>query len=118
MSQTAKKLTTLDCTIASGGSLSAAVDLLGYNLVGIITPAEWTAANITVQNSLDGTTFNNVYDVDGTEYTISAAAARSVMLPPGDVVSLQSIKLRSGTSASAVNQAAARTIKLIVRALL
>jgi hypothetical protein len=116
--QTAKKLETLDCVIASGGSLSAAVDLFGYSLVGLIMPAEWTTANITMQNSLDGTTFNNVYDYLGAEYTANAAAARFIALQPGDVIGLQSIKLRSGTAAVAVNQVAARTIKIVVRALL
>lgn len=102
-----------EATIAINESLSTAVAIGGSALVGLIMPAAWTAANITLQGSHDGVTFNNVHTDDGTEKTITAAASRYIALNPADYIGMDEIKLRSGTNAAAVTQAAARTITLV-----
>jgi hypothetical protein len=73
-------------------------------------PAAWTAANLTFQVSHDGTNFFNLYDKDGTEYTVTADASRAIILPLSDWVGIEHLKIRSGTAAAAVNQGAERTI--------
>jgi hypothetical protein len=105
-------------TISSGGSLSAAIDLANQGLVRIVMPAGWDAAVITLQSSFDGVTYNNLYDQWGGEYTIQAAASRSIVLVPADFVAMRYIKLRSGTSGTPVNQTADRIITILSRLVL
>lgn len=107
-------ISTAVATIANGESLSAAVDLGGWRVAGIVMPASWTAANLTLQTSPDGETYNNRYDRSGTEYTITAAASRSIQIPLDDLLSVRFIKVRSGTSGSPVNQGAERSITLVL----
>lgn len=114
---TAAQITTKTVTIANGASLSGAADLGTGRLVGIIMPASWTSAALTFQANADaGATFYDVYD-DATERTITAsgaAASRFLSLPLSDWLGVRGLKVRSGTSASPVNQGADRVITLVV----
>lgn len=101
---------TVDAVIAINQSLSAAVNIGDSKACAIFMPASWTAANLTFQVSNDGTNWFDLYDKDGTEYTVVAAAGRSIVLPMSDWIGIERIKIRSGTTAAAVNQAAARTL--------
>lgn len=104
--------------IASGESLSAAInDIDGGALVGIVMPAAWTAANLTLQASHNDTDFANVYDDAGNEVTITAAAGRYIRLTPADYFGANALKVRSGTSGTPVNQGAARTIIFVLASL-
>jgi hypothetical protein len=110
-------LTTATATIANGASLSGSVDISGKGILRINMPASWTAAVLTFQTSMDNSTFNDLYTAAGTEYTVQAAASRSIILPPADFAGVKYIKVRSGTSGSAVNQGASRDLALVVRPL-
>lgn len=99
-------------TIASGASLSGAFDLGQSRAARLAFPAAWTAADVTVQTSMDGVTYRDLYDKDGTEYTIKAALSRSVLLPIADFFGIRYLKFRSGTSAAAVNQGADRVLEV------
>lgn len=111
-------------TIANGASLSGSVDLTGVLLVGIYMPSAWTAADITFQASPDyddddTVTFQSIYNGDGDEYTIASAAAqasRFIAIDPRDFAGVRFLKIRSGTAAAAVNQGAARTLRLATTA--
>jgi hypothetical protein len=105
---------TRTATIASGASLSDAVELDGSALVGVVMPSAWTAANLTIQASHNDSTFNNVYDELGTEKTIIASTSRYIVLNPADFAGSDSIKIRSGTAGTPVNQAAARSVILVL----
>jgi hypothetical protein len=91
-------------------------------LVGLMIPAAWTAAAITFSASQDGTTYADLWETStGTavERTIASAniptaATRFLSLNLSDWVGVNWLKVRSGTSASAVNQAAARSITLVL----
>lgn len=101
-------------TIASGASLSGIVDLGPLRAFGVLMPASWTTANLTLQASADGVNFYNVYDDSGAEVTITVAASQYVILAsPAKMLGLRWIKVRSGTSGSAVNQGADRTMNII-----
>ncbi len=108
---------TKDVVIAINESLSTVAEIGGSALVGMITPAAWTTAGITLQGSHNSSAFNNMYDSAGSEKTISAAASRYIMLDPADFAGCDAIKIRSGTSGAAVNQAAARTVTLVLMTL-
>jgi hypothetical protein len=111
-------------TIASGASLSGAAHI-GFalsgggsrgTLVGIQMPSAWTAASLTFQASNDGTTFTNLYDAAGNEVSVTTDASRWIALDPADFAGITHLKVRSGTSGTAVNQGADRVLTLIVRA--
>ena len=109
---------TFTATIANGESLSGAVDLEGYTLTGIYMPGTWAAAAITLQSDSPvaaENTFLNVYDDAGTEKSITTAASRFVLLDPSEFVGIRRLKVRSGTSASPVNQSGGTDVLLIAR---
>ena len=111
----------LTATIANGASLSDA-QLVDGKLAGIIIPAAWTAAAITFSASFDGTNYFDVYSsATGTaaETTIASGnipttGGRYLPLSLTDWLSVNFIKIRSGTSATPVNQGAARSIGLVL----
>ena len=111
-------------TIANGTALSSAGDLTAYTQVApgaspvaLVMPAAWTAASITLNVSSDGClTFSNAFVQGGTEYTITSPAAGEYMiLNPADLVGVNCLKVRSGTSGSPVNQGAARTLYIVIK---
>lgn len=105
-------------TIANGASLSSEVDLGGYALTAIQMPTAWTAASLTFQAATaSGGTFQDVYDDLGNEITVQAAASRCIGIDAvaGALAPLRFIKIRSGTSATPVNQGADRTLILILK---
>jgi hypothetical protein len=104
-------------TIASGQSLSPAFDAGAGRLAALVMPAAWTAAAITFQGSADGSTYADLYDDQGNEATVQAAASRAIAL---DVLAplvgaFRYLKVRSGTGGAPVNQAAARAIGYALR---
>jgi len=106
-------------TIAAGQSLSGAVSLGAFTLVGISMPAAWTAAGLSFQASPDGgATWQELYDTAGNEITFTAAAGQFLMLaatPSYDWRGINMVKVRSGTASVAVNQAAQAVVNLITR---
>lgn len=108
----------ITATIANGESVSAEIDIMGYNLLAIQMPAAWTTANLTFQaSSATGGTFNDVYDDAGSEVTVTAAVSRVISL---DSVALKLapmryIKIRSGTTATPVAQGGARSLVILAK---
>ena len=103
-------------TILNGQSQSQEIDLGESQLVGLVMPATWTAANLTIlAASSPGGTFNPLHDEGGTEITITAAAARQISISSAKLQGARFIKVRSGTSGAPVNQAADRQIQLLVK---
>lgn len=103
-------------TIANGAALSGAINLGNSRLVAIQMPAAWTAANLTFQAAESaGGTFQDVYDSGGTEVSVTAAASRFIsLLETQRYRGMRNIKVRSGTTGTPVNQAAARDIILVL----
>jgi len=101
--------------IANGASLSGAVDLGGRKLAAIVMPDTWTAAALTFQASPDGVTYYNVYD-GATERSLTVAASYySALNVSSGWVGIRWLKIRSGTASVPVNQAAARTLTLVIQ---
>jgi hypothetical protein len=101
-------------TIANGASLSGAVDLQTYRAFGVQMPASWTAANLTFQVSSDCSTYANLYDDSGTEVLVTAAASTYIVFAsPAKWQGARCIKVRSGTSGTAVNQGGDRSITVV-----
>jgi hypothetical protein len=105
-------------TIANGASLSGAVEIGDATVVALVMPAAWTAASITLQASVDGSTFVDVYKNNGaSELEITVSTSRWVLLNLPDIAGLRgahSIKVRSGTTGSPVAQGGARSIGVVL----
>lgn len=107
---------TVPATIASGTSLSSAIDLGGLRVFSIAMPSAWTAASLSFQCSVDGgTSWFNLYDQSGTEVTAAAAASTCITLTPSQFAPIQYLRIRSGTAAAPVAQAADRQLQLVLR---
>lgn len=110
--------TTATATIASAASLSGEVDLAGYRNFAIQMPATWTAANLTFQvATASGGTFQDLYDDFGNEVTVTAAASRGIALDgmAGALAAWRYLKIRSGTTGTPVNQAAERSLVVVMK---
>jgi hypothetical protein len=113
---------TVTATIASGQALSGAIELnehAAHRLLALVMPAAWTTANLTFQAAatLDGT-YQNLHNDEGTEVSVTAAASRVIAIDKAvaSLAPLRFLKIRSGTGATPVNQAADRTLTLLVKA--
>lgn len=102
-------------TIPSGTALGAGIQSNSLEIVGLSMSAGWDAASITLQGSLDGTTWQNLYDDSGSEVTLSVAAGRYVAIPPALLAGVPWLRVRSGTSGTPVNQTADRSLTWLVR---
>lgn len=125
-----KFFTTKTVNINTGESMTQLIDLRspvrddnlpaspGLRLVGVWLPAAWTASVLTVvaYQSEKDTTGGSVYLPDGTELTIASATGLYLIAPQLELSSIGLFKLRSGTRAAPVNQAAPRTLVLALRA--
>lgn len=105
---------TVTATIASGASLSGAVDLGQNRLWAVLMPGTWTAAALTFQASLDGITYYSLYDNTGTEVSWTVAASQfQYELFPAKWLAIRWLKIRSGTAGTPVNQGGDRTLTII-----
>jgi len=102
-------------TIATSASLSSGAQVNGIDVVGLLMPAGWDAAVITLQHSPDGSAWVNIYDQNGAELTLQAAASRYIILPPSLLPGVGWLRIRSGTSGTPVTQTATRAFSWSTR---
>jgi hypothetical protein len=94
-------------------SLSDTLDCTAGTLISIISPAVWTAANLSFQISLDGVVFSNLFRV-GKEVLVPCGSGRGILVRPDYYLRGMYVKFRSGTSASPVQQTAVRTFQVAI----
>ena len=105
---------TVAASIASGAALSGVIDLgTSQRLCRIILPATWTAAALTFQTSVDGTNFYDLFDVSGNEISYTVTAGKNILIPFSDWIGIRYLKLRSGVTATPVNQGATASFTLV-----
>lgn len=108
-------LSTVVATIPVSSSLSQAITLENnQRLARIIIPDNWTSALMTLQTSIDGVTWRDLYDSYGTEVTITPVIGADHALPLSDFSAIQMFRIRSGISAAPVNQVEEVDITLVV----
>lgn len=100
-------LTSYNATIAISTTTSGAVDLQGQALCAIQMPSAFTGASITFQGSVDGSTYQAIYNSSNTQYSITVSASRTYAINPTDFAGFRYIKIVSASS-----EAAARSIVL------
>ena len=107
-------LSTIPAVIAPGASLTNQIDIGPGILVGLVIPSGWTSASVTFQASTDGgATWAELYTYAGAELTLTATAGTFLAIDPTQWKGVRSIKLRSGTAASPVNQTSGATVTLV-----
>jgi hypothetical protein len=103
----------MNATIASGETVSGAIDVYPGRLYGFVLPAAFTGTAITFQVSEDGSTYRALYDDGNTAVSITVTQARAYAFKVDDFHCLHQwryIKLVSGSA-----EGADRTIQLLVR---
>ena len=109
-------LTVMSVTITNGTAVAAAIDTLGFPLVGILMPASWTTANLSYRAAPDlAANVADVYDDSGTEVVTTAAASRFIAISPSKLAGVRWLVVRSGTTGTPVNQGADRILGLVIR---
>lgn len=103
-------LTYNEVTIASGQTVSGAIDLQGLVLVQIIMPAAFTGTAITFQSSINDVTYQALYNSSNSQMSITVAASRNYNIAPVDFAGCRYLKLVSGSA-----EGAGRTIGLVTR---
>jgi len=94
-------LTTNNVTITSGQTVSDALDLQGLALCGIQIPAAFTGASITFQGSYDGSTYQAIYNVSNTAYSITVGTSRTYAINPADFAGFRYVKIVSASAEGA-----------------
>lgn len=108
----------ITATIPNGQSMTEVIDLDSQLVSGVRVPPStlWTSASLTFMVSADGgVTFADLFK-DGSEYTVSVGTGRTNAtfydIPPQDFAGYSHIRVRSGVSATPVNQGAARELQI------
>ena len=113
----AEELFYQDFTIPANQAVSDMLPLFRRAIIGIEMPSAWTAASLTCQvcDTGDAADLQNVFNTDDEEYSRAVAANQYHMVNPADFPAVQFLRLRSGTGAVPVNQAAQRVIRVWFR---
>lgn len=105
-------------TIGAGASLSgASTKYPGYRLVGIVTASTWDAAKVSFQVSNDGQNFFNLHSGTAEYELASITAAWAVPVETKYFIPWDYVKVRSGISTAATNQADATIVTLVFMAM-
>lgn len=116
--RTDNKRDAITVQISSGATgLSTGHDLQGYRVASIEMSTGWTAASLSFQGSPDGSTYYDLYDINGNELVGTTTGNRMVCVDSQFALALgsfQYVKLRSGLTAAIVAQTTTRTLYLHV----
>lgn len=74
------KVTSVVATVANAAALSDVIDIRGYQVTGIVIPAEFDGTTIGFQVSADGVTYQVLYDMNGDIISLTVSASRSYAL--------------------------------------
>ena len=103
-----------EITIGQNSSTSSWFDASGYDIVGLYLPANWTATTggntFQSKRTDDDTVTRNVWGPSGEIKTGSGQASRYLQIDRNTLKGQAYLRMRSGTSTSAVAQATARTV--------
>lgn len=98
-------------TIASGASVSGAVELIGrninYEMGSLVLDGTYTNTSFDLQAEIDGTWFD-IYDTYGTKFSVSVADGKHSL--PADVFKdVNKVRVKGAS-----NEGAERTVKFLL----
>jgi hypothetical protein len=102
-------------TIPAGQTVSNSADLSAGNMVMLLTPDDWTPANISFLVSEDNVKFRNLYDSNGMEIVKTMAPGRAINVDSSLTSGSMWIKLCSGSSTNPILQEEDRVFVIIVQ---
>lgn len=98
-----------ELTIANGETVSSHYELGGTHLIGVLMPSAFTGTKLTIQGSIDGINFYELYgSSSGTAKEIKVSANKFIEIESNYDNSFNFIKLVSNAS-----EAAERKIKIV-----
>lgn len=105
--------------IDSGSAVSDDIeDLRGYRVAGVKMPSAFDGNSITFQGAVGpNDTYQDIYDSDGNELSLSVATGNYVHLGEQDVEELQGlwgIRLRAGGTGTPQSQSADRDFTIVL----
>ncbi len=102
----------VEVVIAASGTKSAAINLKGFTLCGVILPATFTGTALTfeVSDAIDGTFVPLKSTTSGSALSYTVAQATYAAIDPKDFQGVQFLKVVSGST-----EGSARTLKLATR---
>lgn len=101
----------MDFDILAGQSVSAIQNIGNRVPLAFAVSANWTAASVSLETSFDSVTFYDVQNQDGLEVSIPVSTGNIVMLSATSLLGIGSyLRVRSGSSSTAVNQSNAATV--------
>jgi len=103
-------------TIAAGASLSDQIDISNGQVVAIMTPDDWTPANMSFQVAfVSGGPFHNLYDITyGGEVLVTCIPGSCSLVHVDTMPKNTFFKFRSGTAANPVPQVAERKFQVLI----
>lgn len=96
--------------ISSGGTVSAAADLVGTSICGLSLPAAFTGTAVSFQTSADNSTWQALYDNTNTLISATVTQARNYSLNPANFAGWRYVKAVSNAT-----EGGARTVTLVCR---
>jgi hypothetical protein len=108
-------VTTAQVTIPAGQSLSNAADLSAGSMVMLMTPVNWTAANISFQVSEDNVLWRDLFDANGNEIVKAMGPNRAISVDPSYTAGAMWVKLMSGPRQNPVPQEQDATFTLVIQ---
>lgn len=86
-------------SIAATQTTSAPIECKGQALCGIQMPAAFTGTTLTFKASIDGTTFQPIYNTtSGTLLTYTVAQGRYIAINPQDFLGVNYLEIVSGST--------------------
>ena len=110
--------TTVSTTILAGATTSGAVDMTTPNLAGFapiafFVPVGWTSAKMSLDVSLNGSTWFLLHFADKDFVTKTIAGGETLIDPTYLLRGFPYFRIRSGTSAAPVTQVSAVTLVVL-----
>lgn len=105
--------------ILSGQSISSYLDfttqdMIGYTPFAVITPSAWDTAKLTIQVSVDASTWVDFHLWDAEYETFHTVSSSQMHVLTGyPLIGMPYVRIRSGTVNAPVTQAADRTLQIV-----
>ena len=101
--------------IDAGQAWSRVISLEGAYVVGIITPEEWTPAQLSVMVSPEGDNYYDLFDGKGNEFSFNVTPGVMINVDPNLLMMAAHLRIRSGTRDAEIIQERERRFYLVTK---